>query len=103
MVESSRTKKSQKRADGTSPAVSEPIPITVNTSYRSPEKISQTLLDARTELRQWVAELVDQPARTSVVQVLRNAIRKMEQAEHSIRTAQMMEQGGTFWDGEYVK
>jgi hypothetical protein len=42
----------------------------------------------------WTEDYVGDPARGSLLNVLRQTIRRMEQAEHGLRAAQMIAKGG---------
>ena len=43
----------------------------------------------------WTEDYAGDPARGSLLNVLRQTIRRMEQAEHGLRAATMIEKGGT--------
>lgn len=62
-------------------------------SSKSPSELRGAIADVRDITESWMAEYVDTPARTSLVKVLRDTIRRMEQVERGLRAAAMIELG----------
>jgi hypothetical protein len=63
--------------------------------HPSPASIEEAVASARKATMAWTEDYAGDPARGSLLNVLRQTIRRMEQAEHGLRAAQMIAKGGT--------